>query len=138
MSEVSSTIEQQFKNLFDELTNITRKTKDVQDTIKILQKTCKNAEKLAKTHKKKTPVPLSLSTDLEKFLGVSKGTKLTKAEVMKGVSDYVKTNNLQVQENRRKFKPNKQLNKVFGMNTNDSLTFVEINKHVSSHLSKQI
>ena len=42
MSEVSSTIEQQFKNLFDELTNITRKTKDVQDTIKILQKTCIN------------------------------------------------------------------------------------------------
>jgi chromatin remodeling complex protein RSC6 len=136
MSEVSSTIEQQFKNLFDELTNITRKTKDVQDTIKFLQKTCKNAEKLAKTQKKKTPVPLNLSNDLEKFLGVSKGTKLTKAEVMKGVSEYVKTNNLQVQENRRKFKPNKQLNKVFGMNTNDSLTFVEINKHVSSHLSK--
>ena len=136
MSEVSSTIDQQFKNLFDELTNINKKTKDVQDTIKILQKTCRNAEKQAKSLKKKVPVPLNLSNDLQKFLGVSKGTKLTKAEVMKGVSDYIKTNNLQIEENRRKFKPNKQLHKVFGMCTKDSLTFVEINKHVSSHLTK--
>ena len=136
MSEVTSTIEQQFKNLFDELTNISKKTKDLQDTVKILQKTCRSAEKQAKIQKKKTPIPLNLSNDLEKFLGVSKGTKLTKAEVMKGVSEYIKTNNLQIEENRRKFKPNKQLHKVFGMSTNESLTFVEINKHVSSHLTK--
>ena len=136
MSDSTSTIDQQFKNLFDELTNVTKKTKDLQETFRILQKTCRNAEKQAKTHKKKVQVPLTLSGDLEKFLGVSKGTQLTKAAVMKGVSDYIKTNNLQLEENRRKFKPNKQLNKIFGMSTSQSLTFVEINKHVSSHLTK--
>ena len=136
MSETNSTIEQQFKNLIDELTNVTKKTKDLQESFKFLQKTCRNAEKQAKIQKTKSRVPLTLSNDLEKFLGVDKGTQLTKAEVMKGVSDYIKTNNLQLEENRRKFKPNKHLNKIFGMSTSDSLTFVEINKHVSSHLTK--
>ena len=136
MSDSNSTIDQQFKNLFDELTSVTKKTKDLQETFRILQKTCKSEEKLAKTHKKKVQPPLTLSSDLEKFLGVSKGTQLTKANVMKGVSDYIKTNNLQLEENRRKFKPNKHLNKIFGMSTSQSLTFVEINKHVSSHLTK--
>ena len=89
-----------------------------------------------KLKKKKVQVPLNLSQELETFLGVEKGTQLTKAAVMKSVSDYIKTNDLQLKENRRKFKPNKPLNKMFGMNVKDSLTFVEINKHVSGHLTK--
>ncbi len=136
MTDINETIEQQFKNVFEEFTNISKRTKDLQESIRILQKTCKNAEKQVKTQKKKVQVPLNLSQDLEKFLGVEKGTQLTKAEVMKAVSDYIKSNDLQIKENRRKFKPNKQLNKIFGMNVKDSLTFVEINKHVSSHLTK--
>ena len=51
-------------------------------------------------------------------------------------SEYIKSNNLQVAENKRKFVPNKQLVKTFGMKAKSQLTFVEINKHVSTHLSK--
>jgi len=136
MTDINETIEQQFKNVFDEFSNISKRTKDLQDSIRILQKVCKNAEKQVKIQKKKVQVPLNLSQDLEKFLGVTKGTQLTKAEVMKGVSEYIKNNDLQIKENRRKFKPNKHLHKIFGMDVKDSLTFVEINKHVSSHLTK--
>ena len=136
MTDINETIEQQFKTLFDEFTNISKRTRDLQESTRILQKTCRNAERLVKTQKKKVQVPLNLSQDLEKFLGVEKGTQLTKAKVMKSVSEYIKSNNLQLKDNRRKFKPNKHLNKVFGMNVKDSLTFVEINKHVSGHLTK--
>jgi|TARA_B110001469_G_C9628573_1_gene314078 chromatin remodeling complex protein RSC6 len=136
MEDINETIEQQFKNVFDEFNNISKRTKDLQETLRILQKTCKNAEKQVKAQKKKVQVPLNLSNDLEKFLGVKKGTQLTKAEVMRGVSEYIKTNDLQIKDDRRKFKPNKQLNKIFGMNIADSFTFVEINKHVSGHLTK--
>ena len=136
MTEINETIEQQFKTVFEEFANISKRTRELQDTVRILQKTCRNAERQVKIQKKKVQVPLNLSQDLEKFLGVEKGTQLTKAAVMKSVSEYIKSNDLQLKENRRKFKPNKQLNKVFGMNVKDSLTFVEINKHVSSHLTK--
>jgi chromatin remodeling complex protein RSC6 len=55
---------------------------------------------------------------------------------MKSVSEYIKSNNLQLADNKRKFKPNKPMSKIFSMKTSDQLTFVEINKHVSGHLSK--
>ena len=130
-------LEQQFKNVSDELVSITKRTREIQDNFKILQRTIRSAERQVKLNKKKTQVKMHLSASLEKFLSVDKGTLLTKAEVMKGVSEYIKSNNLQCEENKRRFRPNKQLHKIFGMNTKDSLTFVEINKHVSSHLSKE-
>ena len=129
-------IEQQFKNVFDELGSFSKRIKELQDNVKILHKTYKGAEKSAKSKKKKAQVKLNLSSDLAKFLNVTNDIQMTKAEVMKGVSEYIKTNNLQLDDNRRKFRPNKQLHKVFGMNTKQPITFVEINKHVSSHLSR--
>ena len=134
--ELTINIEQQFKNVYDEFSNISKRTKDVLESIKILQKSCKNSEKQVKALKKKNQTKLIVSSDLEKFLKLEKGAKITKAEAMQGVSDYIKANKLQLEDDRRKFKPNKQLHKIFGMNLNDSLTFVEINKHVSGHLTK--
>ena len=134
--ELTINIEQQFKNVYDEFSNISKRTKDLLESLKILQKSCKNSEKQVKALKKKNQAKLIVSSDLEKFLKLEKGVKITKAEAMQGVSDYIKANKLQLEDDRRKFKPNKQLNKIFGMNLNDSLTFVEINKHVSGHLTK--
>jgi chromatin remodeling complex protein RSC6 len=134
---ISELFEMQFKNVFDELSSIGKRTRELQDNFKVLHKTVKNAERLSKHKKKKVPVPMTLSSELEKFLSVNQGTKMTKAEVMKGVSEYIKTNNLQLEDNKRKFLPNKNLKKVFkNMTSNQPLTFVEINKHVSYHLSK--
>ena len=134
---ISDMFEIQFKNVFDELSSVHKRTRELQDNFRLLQKTVKSAERLSKHKKKKTRVPMCLSSDLEKFLSVNHGTKMTKAEVMKGVSEYIKSNNLQLQDNKRKFLPNKKLNKVFkNMNTTHPLTFVEINKHVSGHLTK--
>tara|TARA_B110000495_G_C22825596_1_gene481780 strand:+ start:233 stop:649 length:417 start_codon:yes stop_codon:yes gene_type:complete len=133
----SNTIENQFKTVQDSLTSITGKTKELMESIRILQKTCKQEEKQAKHKKKKVQAKLKLSKDLEKFLSVEQGTKLTKAEVMKAVSSYIKENKLQLEDNKRRFKPNKKLHTVFGMSPKTNLTFVEINKHVSSHLTKE-
>ena len=136
MSDTDHTIESHFKTVYDNLMSITSRTKELQESVRILQKACKQEEKQARSKKKKVQAKLSLSKDLEKFLSVAHGTKLTKAEVMKGVSTYIKENNLQLESNKRKFKPNSKLQKVFGMSTKTDLTFVEINKHVSGHLSK--
>jgi len=70
-------------------------------------------------------------------LSVDNGTKLTKAEVMKQVSTYIKEKDLQIKLDKRKFKPNKELSKIFGIAKNPpQMTFVEINKYVSHHLTK--
>ncbi len=135
MNTIQEDIDTQFKSLYDELSSMSKKTREIQDSVKTLQKVCKQAEKQSKK-KKKNQTKNTLSDDLEKFLSVEHGTQLTKAEVMKGISKYIKEKNLQLAENKRQFKPDKKLHKVFGMDTKQPLTFVEIGGHISNHLTK--
>jgi len=81
---------------------------------------------------------MGLSAELAKFLSQKKDAQMTKAEVMKNISSYIKSENLQLKDDKRKFLPNKQLVKLFGLKAADvkNMTFVEINKHVSQHLTK--
>ena len=136
MTTVNDTVSTQFAEVFESLSDITTRTKGLSDSFKVLQRTLKQASKQARTTQNKNQEPMNLSKDLEKFLSLEHGTKLTKAEVMRSVSSYIKTKGLQLEENKRKFKPDTKMSKLFSMNKNTEFTFVEINKHVSSHLTK--
>ena len=129
-------IEGTFKSLTIQLTEMGKTTRALQEELKNLHKLVRQSDKSNRLKKKRPQVKMNLSNDLEKFLLVDKGTKLTKAEVMKSVSNYIKEKNLQVQEDKRRFLPNKELSKIFGITKAHNMTFVEINKHVSPHLSR--
>jgi len=131
-------IEESFKSLTTQLTEMSKSTRGLQDELKGLHKLVKQSDKSNKIKTKRPQVKMNISKDLLNFLSVDKGTKLTKAEVMKSVSNYIKEKNLQVQEDKRKFIPDKDLSKIFGIAPKNAknMTFVEINKHVSPHLSK--
>jgi len=132
---VAETIDTQFKALQSELQAMTATTKGMQDSLKALHKSCRTAQK--QTSKKvRVQAKNTLSEELEKFLSVAHGTQLTKAEVMKGISTYIKDKNLQLADNKRTFKADKKMQKVFGMDSKKSLTFVEIGGHISGHLTK--
>ena len=126
-----------YKGIYDELAVAGKQVRSIQDSLRQLNREFRNLDRQNKAKKKRPQTPLSLSTDLENFLSVQHGTKLTKAEVMKSISSYIKEKNLQVAENKRQFIPNKQLAKIFNIKKPQSMTFVEINKHVSHHLTKQ-
>lgn len=132
------TLDTHFKSIYDELSQNVKQVRTLQDSIKQLHKTFKLLDKQNKEKKKRPQIPLNLSKDLECFLSVEHGTKLTKAAVMKNISSYIKEKNLQIIENKRKFIPNKELSKIFKISVKKppSMTFVEINKHISHHLSK--
>ena len=125
-----------FKTLSTQLNDMSKVTRSMQDDFKSLHKMVKQIDKTTRNKKKRPQVKMSISQDLEKFLSIDKGTKLTKAEVMKSVSNYIKEKNLQIQEDKRRFLPNKELSKIFGIKKPQNMTFVEINKHVSQHLSQ--
>ena len=130
-------LDTQFKSLLEEVSTAGKHVRTLQDGLKTLQKSFKSLDKQNKQRKKRPQVPLNLSNDLEKFLSIKHGTMLTKAQVMKSISSYIKEKNLQVTENKRQFVPNKELSKIFKIKGKaPSMTFVEINKHVSHHLSK--
>tara|TARA_B100000035_G_C20875071_1_gene497981 strand:- start:14 stop:436 length:423 start_codon:yes stop_codon:yes gene_type:complete len=129
-------IDDRFKAIQQQLADWGKQTKSMQDDIKNLQKTYKQCTKAVRVKPKRPQVPLNLSNELKNFLNIESGTKLTKAEVMKSISAYIKEKNLQVEEDRRKFLPNKPLSKIFNIKKAKNMTFVEINKHVSHHLSQ--
>ena len=126
-----------YKGIYDELAAAGKQVRSIQDSLKQLNREFRNLDRQNKAKKKRPQTPLLLSTDLENFLSVQHGTMLTKAQVMKNISSYIKEKNLQVAENKRQFIPNKQLAKIFNIKKPHSMTFVEINKHVSHHLTKQ-
>ena len=120
-----------------QLTSLSKNVKSCQDDLKGVYRTFRQLDKQSRQRKKKPQAQLSLSKELEKFLRLDQGTKATKAEVMKKISSYIKEKNLQVQTDKRKFLPNKELSKIFGVKKPQNMTFVEINKHVSQHLTKE-
>lgn len=133
------TINEHFKSLNLGLSLMMKNTRGLQDELKHIHKSIRHSNKQSKNKKKKPQVKLVVSSELKNFLSISDDIKLTKAEVMKQVSTYIKEKHLQIQEDKRRFKPNKELSKIFGIKSNKStpaLTFVEINKYVSHHLSK--
>ncbi len=59
---------------------------------------------------------------------------------MKQLSAYVKENNLQLKDDKKRFKPNSNLCKLFNVTAksvgSNGMTFVEINKYISQYLTK--
>ena len=130
------TLDTQFSELYGQVSTLSKSVKVMQDDLKSLFRTFKQVDRQTRQRRKKPQAKLSLSKDLEKFLSLEHGTHATKAEVMKMISSYIKEKNLQVEANKRQFIPNKQLAKIFNVKKPSAMTFVEINKHVSHHLTR--
>ena len=132
----TETIDALYKGLYDELAIAGKQVRTLQEGLKTLNREFRNLDRQNRARRKRPQPALSLSKDLETFLSVQHGTKLTKAEVMKSISSYIKEKTFQVAENKRQFVPNKQLAKIFNIKKPNAMTFVEINKHVSHHLTR--
>ena len=130
------TLDAQFKSISEHVGSLSKASRGLQDSLKTLQKSFRALDKQSRKNKKRPQAKLNMSNELENFLSVDHGTQMTKAEVMKSISNYIKEKNLQIESDRRKFVPNKELSKIFGMKKSQNLTFVEINKMISPHLSK--
>ena len=79
---------------------------------------------------------MNVSPKLAKFLHLSEPV-ISKKDAMKQIATYVKSKNIQVSDNKRKFVPNKPLMKLFGLKGKaPQLTFVEINKYISPYFTE--
>lgn len=129
-------IEDQFKEIYEELSSMTSNAKNVSLRVRDLQRAFKQECKPKKV-KKHTVMhdPMNISPELLKYLGQSSGTKLTKSEGMKMVSNRVKNDGMQNKDNRRQFTPDKKLMKILNMPKARTITFVELNKHLAHHFT---
>ena len=133
---VQAQIDDHFKELYTQLNSFSKQARVIQESLRTLQKSCKTADRNIRARKKRPQEKLNITPELAKFLNVDSSVQLSKAEVMKQISAYIKDKQLQTAEDKRRFKPNKALSKIFGVSTPTPRTFVEINKLVSHHMTK--
>ena len=102
-TETSPTLDTQFSDLGTQLSTMNTSFRDLQQTVKNLAKEVKSAEKKSRNRPKAPQKPMQIDSKLAAFIKVNSDNHITKAEVMKHISQYIKDNNLQVETDKRQF-----------------------------------
>ena len=84
-------------------------------------------------------VPSAVSDELCNFMKVEKGTLVSRTNVTKSLTDYIKANKLQNPENKREIIPDVVLSSLFGEGAKGAyLTHFTIQKYMNHHFSKAV
>lgn len=109
-----------------------------QDVLKI-ENNCNNyiksIQKPRKKIKKGFAAPSFISNELSIFLNIPVGSKISRTEVTKLISEYIKTNNLQNSFDKTEIVPDNKLSVLIGEHDN-KLTFFTIQKLLNKHFIK--
>jgi len=108
----------------------------------------KNISKEIKTIKKGIPsnkgnkkpsgfaTPTKITNELCEFMNKEEGTQIARTDVTKTLIDYIKTNNLQNNENKQIIHPDEKLKLLLGINENEQLTYFTLQKFMNKHFIK--
>ena len=78
--------------------------------------------------------PTKISDKLSMFLGIEKGTEMSRVNVTREINKYIRLNNLQDKQNKFLINPDTKISNLFGLNNGDELTHLNIQKYIGSHL----
>lgn len=126
----------------------------VMNTVSALKLNMKNIDKMiarvmkdaAKSSKKKKvsnglsgfEKPTLITDELASFFGKDKDTRMARTEVSKLIHEYVKSNSLQKEDNRRVIKPDSKLQKLLAIDTTkEELTYFNLQKYLKKHFRKE-
>jgi chromatin remodeling complex protein RSC6 len=142
--ETLGNLTQYFANICSKLVHMNGVSRGLQQDVKLMHRHYRKSHaRLSKSRRKKhntkIHLPMKVSKQLRKFLSLKASDLISKKDTMGLISAYVKNNNLQLESNRRLFKPNAALCKLFGLTKANAkpMTFVEINKYVSQHFASK-
>ena len=80
--------------------------------------------------------PAKISTDLADFLGVAHSTEMSRTDVTREITKYVRSHNLQDAKNGRKINPDSKLKKLLKVTDKDEVTYFNLQKYMSQHFPK--
>ena len=86
-------------------------------------------------------VPSKISGEMCSFLGLTKGTELSRTDVTRKLTAYIRDKNLQVPTNRRSFVPDKALGSILGplqaVDKEKGYTYFNLQKYLSAQFPKK-
>tara|TARA_Y200000002_G_C22632747_1_gene643250 strand:- start:1007 stop:1480 length:474 start_codon:yes stop_codon:yes gene_type:complete len=143
-TSTESTVQQMLTALVDMAAQQAQQTREMHRNLKKLAtEVDKEQKRLAKSSKPRRTVkqkPVGVTKEMEKFLtghGVEKNEAgYTRQVMMKAVSAYIKDKQLQLQDNRKSWKADKTLAKLFDLDPKSHYTFMNINGLLSRVVPK--
>ena len=93
--------------------------------------------------KKREPSGFAVATDISdnlcEFLNVPKGTQLSRTDVTRKVTTYIREKNLQITDNRRAFKPDEALKGILGdlqdKDKDKGFTYFNLQRYITPHIT---
>jgi chromatin remodeling complex protein RSC6 len=142
----SSTVQQMLSALVEMASQQAQQTREMHRNLKKLAvEVEREQKKLARNNKPKRTVkqkPVKVSAPMHKFLSkqsceMGDESCYTRQVMMKAVSAYIKLKGLQLEENRKSWKADKELIKLFGLDVKETYTFMNINGLLSRVVEKK-
>lgn len=109
----------------------------IRDLEKTVKKEIKTARKDNKKRKNKKPSgfakPSKVSDELCKFMNKDCGTEIARTEVTQFLINYIKSNFLQNEENKKTIKPDEKLQTLLSIDKEEELTYFNLQKYMNRH-----
>ena len=149
-NDQTNPIELQFQEILNDLNNQKTQIMNAINNVKKLQKDWVKEQKLSNKKKKKQggngkkrepsgfAKPTEISKDLCDFLQKPYGTEMARTEVTKYLTEYIRTNNLQWEQDKRKIIPDKKLKDLLNCGEGGDVTYFNLQKWMKPHFYKQI
>lgn len=128
------------------LTSLVATVKDVQAKLKVLskdydrmKKTVDKAER-RRANARSSPSgfakPIKLSAEMCTFLGVPEGTEMSRTDVTRRLTQYIKANNLNKPDNKRIIVPDTKLRKILNLKGDEEVSYFSIQRYLKHHFIK--
>lgn len=116
-----------YKNVMNDLQNdINKIDTNLNNYIKFINKP-KNKKKNG------FAAPKPISNELANFLNIPHDTFISRTEVTKYITKYIKENNLQNPDDKTQIIPDNKLNNILNITSDDKITFFTIQKYLNVH-----
>jgi chromatin remodeling complex protein RSC6 len=133
-----------FENIIDNLSSFKVQISNIQQQIRILDKSIKKQMKVhqkdvAKRASKPARAPSGfarpskVTKELCEFMNKEEGTKIARTEVTRALVSYIKSNKLENKENSKLILPDDKLKFLLGVEESDELTYFNIQKYMNKH-----
>ena len=130
--EISFKINDIFLDISKSCNDMVRVVKKID---KMRKKELKNISKDTDKSKASINIKRPISKNLSFFMKIDNNTLISKSEALKYISQYIKNNNLQLNENKKKFLIDDNLSNLFEIEKNEIKTFMNINGLISKHFT---
>lgn len=111
--------------------------KEYQQIMKIMSKKSKYVKSNEDRPLSGFAMPSLLSDELYEFLNLEKGVKVPRKDVTRMMNEYIKTNGLRDEEDKRNITPDKKLHKIFNSTDKDKITYFNLQTYMKHHFIKE-